>query len=139
MARKYLNVVEGTGETPKTFIDLFCAKEHKVTPHWAGKIEQEGGELRIQMRCRKCGTTSLYVTDELPAGYAVYDVTITGEDGPHLPEQLRPVPYLEEKLQVIGTSEQDAHQRAQFAHSLKFGGQLMKIYINGELHLDERY
>ena len=64
---------------------------------------------------------------------------ITGEDGPHLPDELRPLPYLEESFSVVATSPQDAHERAEFAHSLRLAGHFTQYYINGGLHLDERF
>lgn len=130
----------GTGHHPKTFLSLYCTTDQAITPHAAGRVlARHGAELEIQTWCRKCRAQVSYITDELPAGYQVYLVRVTGEDGPHLPAELRPVPYLEEEFEVVATSPQDAHERADFAHSLRFTGHLTHFYINGEVHLDERF
>ncbi len=130
----------GRGFYPKTFICLYCTTDQAITPHAAGRVlARRGTELEIQTWCRKCRAKVTYITDELPAGYQVYQVRITGEDGPHLPAEFRPVPYLEEEFEVVATSPQDAHERAEFAHSLRLSGHLTHYYVNGELHLDERF
>jgi len=77
--------------------------------------------------------------DELPAGYRTYRVCIVGEDNPSLPESMRSLPRLQEELIVPGSSRQDAKERAEFACSLRFSGQLVRYFIEGEEHLDERF
>lgn len=133
-------VETGRAYSPTTFLSLYCTADQAITPHTAGRIlARRGTELEIQTWCRKCRAQRVYITDELPAGYQVYQVRVTGEDGPHLPAEFRPVPYLEEEFEVVATSPQDAHERADFAHSLRFAGHLTRFYINGEVHLDERF
>ncbi|RSK24920.1 hypothetical protein [Hymenobacter metallilatus] len=132
--------VTGTGFRAGTFVQLYCIHDQAITPHSAGRVvDQAGGMIEIAVRCRKCGTQAIYATDQLPEGYQIYHIRITGEDGPHLPDELRPVPFVEEEFDVPGTSLQNAHERADFAHQLKLSGHLTRIYINGELHLDERF
>lgn len=131
---------EGRGYSPKTFVLLYCMNDGALTPHSAGRVlKAQGTELEIEVKCRKCGTKAVYVTDQLPDGYQVYSVRLTGEDGPHLPADMRPLPFVEESFSVVATSLQDAHERADFAHSIKFSGHLVHCYINSELHLDERF
>lgn len=131
---------EGTGYYPKTFVSLYCTTDQAVMPYAAGRVlARRGAALEIQTWCRRCRAKLVYITDELPTGYQVFQVRITAEDGPHLPAELRPVPYLEEEFEVVATSPQDAHERADFAHSLRLSGQFTQYYINGELHLDERF
>ena len=135
-----LPAVTGTGSRAATFADLFCERDQQITPHAAGKVlSSNGGTVEIAVYCRQCGLQAVYATNQLPAGYQVYHVWVTGEDGPHLPDEFRPVPYVEEEFDVVGVSMQDAHERADFAHSLHLTGHLTKFYINGELHLDERF
>lgn len=130
----------GRGYYPKTFLPLYCTTDQAITPHAAGRVlARRGGEVEIQTWCRKCRSGVVYITDELPEGYQVYQVRITAEDGPHLPAEFRPLPYLEEEFEVVATSPQDAHERAEFAHSLRLSGQLTRYYVNGEVHLDERF
>ena len=93
----------------------------------------------MAVRCRRCGREDVYSTDDLPAGYEIYHVRVTGEDGLLLPEHLRPLPYMEEEFAVPGNSAQDAHERAEFACALRFQGHLTTWYINGSIHLDERF
>ncbi len=135
-----MGVSSGTGYAPKTFLHLYCTTDQAITPHAAGRVvARHGGELEVQTWCRKCRTNVLYITDELPPGYQVYRVRITAEDGPHLPAEFRPVPYLEEEFEVVATSLQDAHERASFAHAMRLEGQLVLYYINGELHANEQF
>lgn len=130
----------GVGYYPKTFMPLVCAKEQQVTPHSAGRVVgSDASGISLQVKCRSCGAETVYHTAQLPEGYRVYQVHITGEDGPHLPAELRPLPYLEESFAVVATSLQDVHERAEFAHSLRLAGHLTQYYIDGVLHLDERF
>jgi hypothetical protein len=135
-----VDISTGTGYTPRTFLHLYCAAEQAITPHVAGRVlARHGIEIEIQAWCRKCRAQVLYITDALPAGYQIYKVRITAKDGPHLPAEFRPVPYIEEEFEVVATSIQDAHERAEFAHSMRLEGQLVLYYIDGELHADERF
>jgi len=135
-----LPAVTGTGFQAATFAELFCERDQHITPHAAGKIlSLTGGMVEMAVRCRRCGLQAVHAMDQLPAGYQVYHVRVTGEDGPHLPAELRPVPYVEEEFDVVGASPQDAYERAEFAHSLRLTGQLTRFYLNGEVHLDERF
>lgn len=128
------------GYTPKTFQHWFCAKEQTTTPHVAGRVlSQDAVGIHLQARCRRCGFAHEQILDEFPEGHRLYQVRITGEDGPHLPNSMRPVPHLEETFCVVATSAQDAHERAEFSHTLRFAGQLVCYYIDGELHLDDRF
>ncbi len=130
----------GTAQGPKIVLTLRCAKEQVETPHWAGRVtRQDASGIRLEVRCRRCGATAEHLLSQLPEGHQVYQVRVTGEDGPHLPAEMRPLPYLEESLCVLATSAQDAHERAEFAHSLPLAGHLTKYYIDGELHLNERF
>ena len=130
----------GVGYYPKSFMRLPCAKEKQATPHAAGRVaNSDASGISLQVKCRSCGTESIYQMEQLPEGYQVYQVRITGEDGPHLPQELRPLSYLEESFSVVAASAQDAHERAEFAHSLRLAGHLTQYYINGALHLDERF
>ena len=130
----------GKGYYPKTFQQLPCSKEQILTPHAAGRVVSiEDNIFNIQVSCRVCRAQHTYSSRQLPTGYQVYQVRITGEDGPHLPTEFRPVPYVEESFEVIATSSQDAHERAELAHKLNLQGQLTHFYINGTLHLDERF
>jgi hypothetical protein len=139
MARKSV-VSIGTGYFPQTFMPLFCVKDQADTPHSAGRVlARSASGIHLLVKCRWCGLMSEQTLAELPAGQYLYSVRVTGEDGPHLPDSMRPIPYLEESFEVFGTSLQDAHERAEFAHSMKFAGHLVCYYINGEHHLDERF
>lgn len=132
--------LEGTGYLPKTFLHLYCMRDQAITPHAAGRVlMRQGEEIEIQTWCRKCRSRSSYITDGLPEDHQIYQVRITAEDGPHMPAEFRPLPYLEEQFEVVASSPQDAHERAGFSHSLRLAGQLTQYYINGELHLDERF
>ncbi|SHJ40948.1 hypothetical protein SAMN02745146_3069 [Hymenobacter daecheongensis DSM 21074] len=130
----------GVGHTPKGFLSLHCTSEQQATPHSSGRVIAKGESgISLQVKCRSCGADSVYQMEQLPQGYQVYQVRITGEDGPHLPKELRPLPYLEESFSVVAVSAQDAHERAEFAHSLRLAGHLTQYYIDGTLHLDERF
>lgn len=139
MARSSI-IATGQGITPRTFQVLFCATEQALTPHSAGRLlAQDEAGISIEVKCRRCGNHSVYATPQLSDGYHVYQIRITGEDGPHLPAALRPLPYLEEAFAVVARSLQDAHERAEFACRLPFTGHLTHYYIDGELHLNERF
>lgn len=130
----------GTGYSPKTLLPLFCEAEQTDTPHSAGRVlAHDGVGVVLEVKCRSCGQKQEYILSQLPGGFQVYQVRITGEDGPHLPDSMRPVPFLEESFEVVATSLQDAHERAEFACSVRFAGQLVRYYINGEEHLNERF
>ncbi|MFD2786208.1 hypothetical protein [Hymenobacter rubripertinctus] len=130
----------GSGYSPKAFILLPCAKEQQLTPHTAGRVtNSDASGISLQVKCRSCGAESVYQTAQLPEGYRMYEVRVTGEDGPHLPASLRPLPYLEESFSVVATSPQHAHEQAEFGHSLPLAGHLAKYYIDGALHLNERF
>lgn len=130
----------GIVQVPKTFMMLFCAAEQLETPHLAGRvISEDAPGVRLKVRCRRCGAVTGLQLPQLPEGHRVYQVRITGEDGPHMPAEYRPLPYLEESFSVVATSAQDAHERADFAHTLRLAGQLTRYYIDGLLHLDERF
>ena len=130
----------GTGFRPATFIQLFCMRDQTITPHSGGKVlSHNGGTIEIAVRCRKCGEQAIYATDQLPKDYRVYHVRVTGEDGPHLPDEFRPLSFVEEEFEVVGCSDQDAHERAEFACTLRFQGHKTTWFIDRTEHLDERY
>lgn len=138
--RSRLPTVTGIGFRPASFVQLFCMHDQEVTPHAAGKVLARSGDaVESAVRCRKCGQQAIYATDLLPTGYQVYQVRVTGEDGPHLPDELRPLPYIEEEFEVVGNSLQDAHERAEFACTLRFQGHRTTWLLNGLVHLDERF
>lgn len=133
-------IATGTGHTPYALLLLFCATEQVDTPHSAGRVlSRSASGIHLEVKCRRCGKNQEHVLSQLPEGYRPYQVRVTGEDGPHLPDSMRPIPYLEEEFEVIGRSLQDAHDKAEFTHSLPFAGHLARYYINGELHLNERF
>lgn len=124
----------------RAFIDLFCLKDQCLTPHRAGRVlAQWGPVIELELHCQKCRTVVRYETDELPAGYRLYQVRITGEDNPADLAEFRPHPFLEEELAVVASSSQEAHGLADLATSLRFTGHLMRHYIDGVLHLNERF
>lgn len=130
----------GTAQRPQTFLSLRCAVEQLETPHSTGRITaRDDSGIRVEVKCRRCGATAEYLLPRLPEGYRVYQVRVTGEDGPHLPAELRPLPYLEESFEVMAGSPQEAHERAEFAHSLRLTGHLTQYYLDGVLHPDERF
>ena len=130
----------GTFHRPKTFLSLLCAVEQLETPHSAGRVmSQDSSGIRLEVRCRRCGTPAEHLLPQLPEGYQIFHVRITGEDGPHMPAEYRPLPYLEESFSVVATSAQDAHERAEFARTMRLAGHLTRYYIDGTLHLDERF
>ncbi|WP_170865306.1 hypothetical protein [Hymenobacter psychrotolerans] len=115
-------------------------RDQEIIPHSAGKVLSRNGDtIAIAVHCRKCGRQAIYATDQLPDGYQVYHIRVTGEDGPHLPDEFRPIPYVEEEFEVVGSSLQDAHERAEFACTLRFQGHRTTWIINGLEHLDERF
>lgn len=124
----------------KTFTHLFCRSEQCLTPHWAGRVlgRTEDG-LELELHCRRCGHKSSCEVDILPTSHRVYQVRVTGEDHSALPARMRPLPWLEESFAVVATSAQHAHEVAELAHRTRFGGHLVKYYVNGELHLNERF
>lgn len=139
MARNLISSV-GTGYSPATFLSLYCPTEQTETPHSAGRVlEHTGDVVRLVVRCRNCMSEYDFTLKSIPAGVRIYRVYVTGEDGPHLPDTKRPLAFLEEKFEVVAASPQEAHECAEFAHSLSFAGHLVKYYIDGELHLNERF
>ena len=135
-----LPAVPGIGFRAATFAELFCMRDQQITPHSAGKVLSRNGDtVEIAVRCRKCRLQTSHSTSQLPASYQLYHIRVTGEDGPHLPDEFRPIPYVEEEFYLVGISPQDAHERASFTHSLHLNGHLTKFYIDGKLHPDERF
>jgi hypothetical protein len=133
-------VLTGSRYPPRTFIQLYCKCHNGPTPHSAGRIAlQEDSNIRIDLRCRRCGNRFDHTTSRLPDGYRPYHILVTGEDGPHLPAELRPLPYLEEEFLVVGCSNQDAYERAAFACELRFSGHKTTWYIDGNEWRDERF
>ena len=128
--------------TPGTFIHLFCRKDQCLTPHRAGRVlSQQWPMVKLELYCRRCGTKVLYETDELPASHRTYRVRITGESNPDLPAEFcsEEASFLEEEITVVAGSTQEAHETADFATSLRFSGHLVRHWVDGELHLDERF
>lgn len=126
----------------KTFIELYCLREQTITPHRAGRVlEQHGPLVKLELYCRQCGAKVMHETDELPVGYRIYRVRVTGEDNPSLPVEFRPqpLPYIEEEMEIAATSAQHAHELAEYAQLSRFKGHLVKWYVDGLLHLDERF
>ncbi|TGD81720.1 hypothetical protein [Hymenobacter wooponensis] len=139
MARNAV-ISTGTGYSPKNLLTLFCEAEQATTPHTGGRVmARTVAGVVVAVRCRRCGLVQEHTLSRLPDGLLVYRVRITGEDGPHLPDSMRPLPFLEESFEVVAASLQDAHERAEFACSLRFAGHLVCYYINGEEHLNERF
>ncbi|RSK38984.1 hypothetical protein [Hymenobacter perfusus] len=138
--RQLTPAVTGTGFQTATFIPMLCTHDQKVTPHSAGKVlSRDGVMIEVELRCRICGLEVIYATDQLPDGYQIYHIRVTGEDGPHLPAEFRPLAYIEEEFEVVGNSLQDAHERAEFACTLRFQGHRTTWFIDGATHLDERF
>ena len=126
----------------KTFMHLFCQREQCLTPHWAGRVLSPHGPLvELELHCQRCGTKVRYETDKLPAGYRVYQVRLTGEDNPAelLEFRPQPLPFLEEEFAIVATSSQQAHELADALTSLRFVGHIVQHYVDGEVHLDERF
>ncbi|WP_167856906.1 hypothetical protein [Hymenobacter aquaticus] len=139
MARNSI-ISTGTGYSPHNLLTLFCEAEQTDTPHTGGRVlGRTATGVAVAVRCRRCGHVREHTLSPLPEGLQVYQVRITGEDGPHLPDSMRPLPFLEESFEVVAASLQDAHERAEFASSLRFAGHLVRYYINGEEHLNERF
>ncbi len=95
--------------------------------------------MRVDLHCRRCGNHVEHITNRLPDGYHAYHIRVTGEDGPHLPDEFRPLPYLEEEFLVVGRSNQDAYERAAFACGLHFSGHKTTWYVDGSEWRDERF
>lgn len=97
--------------------------------------------MELKLHCNRCGNVVIYETDELPVNYRVYQVRVTGEDNTALAAEFRPqsLPFLEEAFAVVATSAQEAHELADFVAILRFKGHLVHHYVDGELHLDERF
>lgn len=128
--------------TKSIFTHLFCRHDQALTPYQAGRVlRQEEETVELELHCRRCGTRVLYETDQLPEGYRVYQVWVTAEDNPSLPAEFRPqpLPYMEEEFAVVATSAQGAYEAADFATSLPFRGHLVHWYVDGKIHLDERF
>jgi hypothetical protein len=121
------HLIPGHGMWATTFAHLYCTQDQAITPHAAGRITTRTGKrYEIAVRCRTCGQEAVYTASQLPEGYSIYAIRVTGEDGPHLPVGLRPVPFLEESFEVVGCT-------------LRFQGQRTIWYVNGKEHLDERF
>ena len=115
-----------------------CRREQQLTPHLTVRvlIETLGGWV-LAMRCYRCGEVSTHVMDQLPDGMRVYAVRVVGEAGP---DPLgTPLPGFEEEFLTIGSSRQDAFERSLFGREVKAAGQLVRTYLDGVEHFDERY
>ncbi len=92
----------------------------------------------LTQRCCRCGEISTRVADQLPDRMRVYTVRVVGEGGPS-PLGGAPLPGFEEEFLTIGSSRQDAFERSLFGREVKAAGQLVRTYLDGEEHRDERY
>ena len=72
--------------------------------------------------------------NELIKTYAVKVIRESGND-PLTGEITAPA---EQELEIDATSTQAAHRIAQMMTTLKFRGQMMRVFIDGTEHLDER-
>lgn len=66
-----------------------------------------------------------------------YSITIIREAGLD-PVTNNMLEYKEENLLINSPNRQSAHRKAQAQTTIKFYGQTMKIFINGEEHFDEK-
>lgn len=67
----------------------------------------------------------------------VYAVRVVLEAGPHvLTGEL--LAGAEEEFRTIGSSRQDAYERSLFGRELQPVGQLVRTFLDGKEHLDER-
>ncbi len=115
-----------------------CRREQQLTPHLTVRVlaETPGGWVMAR-RCCLCGESSTWVADQLPAGMRVYAVRVVLEAGPHVLTG-EPLAGAEEAFRTIGSSRQDAYERSLFGRELRPVGQLVRTFLDGKEHLDER-
>lgn len=109
--------------------------QQRVIAHWPSHWK---AKWHVLVRCSKCKLEHVWYTNELPDGLQLYQVRIHAQ-GRVIPEFNQEVPTLEEAFQMLATDRQAAYQQSQFSRTMQTSGQLVEVYVDGEIERDERY
>jgi len=131
--------LSGSLTKPKPYQTLYCTRDNQLTAHYVVRVlAKRSTETELALCCSRCGLAITYVTDRLPDGLRIHAIHVVAEAGPD-PVSGQLLPSFEEDFLTLGASRQDAYERSLLGRKIAARGQVVRTFIDGAEHLDERF